>query len=675
MKNKTRIRISAELLGAAAAFFVMLGVVGMNRIGDVTTALGEVPQIPAFEDRLLSALCSCKPDPKSVDTSEAGEHELKIRYLGVFGKSVTVRVKDMTLPEAEIVGITAVRGTELAASDFVKTAFDQSEVFFTAEGLDTSEAGIRTVSVILTDAGGNRTEYPAQLTVVDPDTLPFAEYGSDAEPAMEELRRMFGLEFLGGTSPGENGIGTDCGSYPLYAETENEKYYLTFSVKDTTPPSAEGLKLDIRKGGEGVKAEDFVTAVTDLSETSVSFAGEPDFDTAGERQVRLLVSDAAGNLTEVETVCRVWDVPEVIRVECGTSRGTLEETVAKYTCGTKTLSLPDQLDCGAMLPGTYDAELTGEYGSLAVSLVFSDTSSPVLRLQDVTVYTGTEVTAEDFVVSCTDNTSAGYAFVTVPDCRTAHTETVGVRAFDSFGNETVETATLTVKKDDIPPEIFGTKTITALVGETISYRKGVYATDNADGDVYVSVDASAVDISTEGTYSVVYRATDNAGNTASVTVSVEIGDINQAMVDRLADQVLADIVSDGMTDRDKCRAIYAWVQSNITYSTATSYLMGQYVEGAYSGFTTFAGNCYIHFAVSKVMFDRLGIENIMVQRDNPEHPHYWNLVKIEGNWYHFDATNRSRTTCLSTDAEIAYYSTYENVGYYSFDTSLYPATP
>ena len=69
----------------------------------------------------------------------------------------------------------------------------------------------------------------------------------------------------------------------------------------------------------------------------------------------------------------------------------------------------------------------------------------------------------------------------------------------------------------------------------------------------------------------------------------------------------------------------------------------------------------------------------MVQRNDPNKPHYWNLVKVDGNWYHFDTcphyADYPLTSFLLTDAEVAYYSTYQAVGYYSFDSSLYPATP
>ena len=107
--------------------------------------------------------------------------------------------------------------------------------------------------------------------------------------------------------------------------------------------------------------------------------------------------------------------------------------------------------------------------------------------------------------------------------------------------------------------------------------------------------------------------------------------------------------------------------------------MGKYIEAAYSGFTKHIGNCYTYYAVASVLLSRAGIENIEIQRNNPHAPHYWNLVKIGGNWYHLDTCPKWKShpikTFLLTDWQVKQYSLYELEGYYSFDESLYPATP
>ncbi len=106
--------------------------------------------------------------------------------------------------------------------------------------------------------------------------------------------------------------------------------------------------------------------------------------------------------------------------------------------------------------------------------------------------------------------------------------------------------------------------------------------------------------------------------------------------------------------------------------------MGNYVEGAMSGLKTHAGNCYIYYAVSDVLLNRAGVPSMEVHRNVPGRPHYWNLVMVDGCWYHFDTCPHYQAypiqSFLLTDAEVAAYSA-TCTDYYSFDTWAYPRTP
>ena len=107
--------------------------------------------------------------------------------------------------------------------------------------------------------------------------------------------------------------------------------------------------------------------------------------------------------------------------------------------------------------------------------------------------------------------------------------------------------------------------------------------------------------------------------------------------------------------------------------------MGQFEKAAYSGLTTGAGNCYVYYAVASALLTRCGIENQMIERDSVTSPHYWNLVKVGGSWYHFDTCPHHEGcelySFLLTDSQVAEYSQNVDPGYYSFDASRYPATP
>lgn len=85
-------------------------------------------------------------------------------------------------------------------------------------------------------------------------------------------------------------------------------------------------------------------------------------------------------------------------------------------------------------------------------------------------------------------------------------------------------------KDETPPELtLSQSTFSVQVNASApNYKSGVKAVDRIDGDVTSSivVDDSAVNYSTAGTYSVIYKITDRSGNTttkkATVTVNAPV---------------------------------------------------------------------------------------------------------------------------------------------------------
>ena len=109
------------------------------------------------------------------------------------------------------------------------------------------------------------------------------------------------------------------------------------------------------------------------------------------------------------------------------------------------------------------------------------------------------------------------------------------------------------------------------------------------------------------------------------------------------------------------------VHSNITYQTVTEEL--SYDDAAYRGFTRRSGDCYVYFACAKMLLDCAGIPNMMVERYPViTNGHYWNLVQIDGEWYHCDATvfrDHPDMYFMLTDEEIA-------DEHHEFDGSLYP---
>lgn len=258
-------------------------------------------------------------------------------------------------------------------------------------------------------------------------------------------------------------------------------------------------------------------------------------------------------------------------------------------------------------------------------------------------------------------------------------------ATDAGGNRTEVSTLVIVVEDFEAPSILGAADRSLYVGSTISYRSGIILRDAVDPAPKLSIDSSAVDLSTPGTYPLVYTATDEAGNTATVEIQVTVHEKKYNYVDEEkiwaeADRILSWLVNDNMTDREKVEAIYWWVQRSHTYVSHADHL--DWKQSAYQMRQTLKGDCYSFFALSKLLFERLGIPNIDVKRLRlPEHgsDHYWNMVSVDGGetWYHYDSTPFDvvpEEFCLVTDAYLDDFSArYRN--YYSRDRESLPTTP
>ena len=134
----------------------------------------------------------------------------------------------------------------------------------------------------------------------------------------------------------------------------------------------------------------------------------------------------------------------------------------------------------------------------------------------------------------------------------------------------------------------------------------------------------------------------------------------------IADKILASLQCDN--EVDTAREIFNWVHSNVYYQHVSGSL--SYEEAAYMGFTRKSGDCYVYFSCAKMLLDRARIPNLMVKRyPVVKNGHYWNLVQLNGEWYHCDATvfkEHPDLYFMLTDEEIA-------DKYHEFDSSLYPA--
>gem|GEM_PF-359845 len=753
--RKKAVRIA--LIAAAAAAVVLAVVLGFaasfmeKTTRPVTAEVGETPDLEAICDSgVLRSLYEI--EPYTAGTAVPGDYPVTLRFFGFLERELTVQVRDTTAPELVLQDVYLLAGTPFACGDFVVSCTDDTGAGYEFDGEVPSaeEAGEYEIGITASDDYGNSVRKTAVLRVWDESNMVSIDLNAT------ELDVIMKKMFPEITAVDLDNVDTDTfGEYALRAVSDLGVYLWRVNVTDTTAPQAKRINLCSRVG-ETVPAERFVTEITDVSPCTVSYDTEPDFEQLGFQKIGLNVDDAFGNRTTVYAKLLISGFPEVLQVEYGSTMDEVtsvlfEDMEHLRNSFTMTGAAPDlQIGTGTLRYET----LCGGYD---IKLDVKDTTPPVLRLKDVSVYKGDPLELNDFIDGYDDLSAVTCSFEKDPPADVPGKHRVTVTASDAYGNKTSETAeleiltdttppvirgtkdrtiyegdsvsfldgvsaeddrsgavevkadssaadlskagtypihysstddsgntatvtvTLTVVADTTPPVIYGAKNMTIFEGETVSFRKGVYAEDNRSGSVDVKADSSAVNTYAAGTYPVHYTSTDASGNTANVTVYLTVQKLTIESVYGLADQILAQITTPYMSAREKAWAVYSWCTGNLQYSTRTSYLMGQYVNGAYSGFTIRSGNCYIYYAVASALLTRAGLENIEVQRNDPNNPHYWNLVNVDGSWYHFDTcphyAGHELQCFLLTDADVRAYSEYEVANYYSFDANLYPATP
>ena len=546
-----------------------------------------------------------------------------------------------------------------------------------AEPPNTSVPGDTVWLLLSTDAGGNTVQTEVTASVLADGCTQNIEFGTNKDTISKMLSDAYPAYPTLHLDEIDESV---CGTYRVIAQTETERAILSLILSDTTAPTGRTHNFNLLSGTT-LAPENFVTGINDASEVTLSYKTAPDYDSLAPQTVVVTAEDAHGNTAEFSASLQIWNISSALTAECGTTLDALRDTLftEMRAAGADLPTFDRSFDPSKFAPGTYDVRLHGKYSTPTVTLTMVDTTPPKITAAPITAYVGHTLTPDKFVTEIIDATEVKLSFKEAPDTSKAGTVSVTVIAEDAGGNKAEATASATIIADTAPPAIYGVKTIYAQQNGTVSYRSGVSAYDNADGNVSVKIDASRVDVTKIGKYTVIYTATDKAGNTATQSAVVYVTGANQASVNLYADEILAVITTPGMTDRQKASAIYTWCVGHLRYSTATAHLMDKFIEAAYSGFTTHIGNCYTYYAVASALLTRAGIENMEIQRDNPYAPHYWNLVKIDGNWYHLDTCPKWKShpikTFLLTDWQVKQYSLYELEGYYSFDESLYPATP
>jgi hypothetical protein len=98
--------------------------------------------------------------------------------------------------------------------------------------------------------------------------------------------------------------------------------------------------------------------------------------------------------------------------------------------------------------------------------------------------------------------------------------------------------------------------------------------------------------------------------------------------------ILAALLKKGMTDVQKERAIHDWVVRNVAYGQSP----GNISYTAYGALTEKKAVCEGYVLLMHRLLTDAGITSRIVEGKAGGGAHAWNLVKLDGRWYHLDAT-------------------------------------
>jgi len=141
--------------------------------------------------------------------------------------------------------------------------------------------------------------------------------------------------------------------------------------------------------------------------------------------------------------------------------------------------------------------------------------------------------------------------------------------------------------------------------------------------VYASGHMESTTISADSLGNVTYKIKYLTNQTQEAAVQKKIG------------QVLKNIIKPSMTEFDKVKAINDYIVSNTSYGTKTK----ASPHSAYALLFEGQAVCQGYALTAQTMLEQTGIETkYVVGFVNGNEAHAWNLVKVDGKWYHLDTT-------------------------------------
>ncbi|MGN0432609.1 MAG: transglutaminase domain-containing protein [Lachnospiraceae bacterium] len=114
------------------------------------------------------------------------------------------------------------------------------------------------------------------------------------------------------------------------------------------------------------------------------------------------------------------------------------------------------------------------------------------------------------------------------------------------------------------------------------------------------------------------------------------------LADDLADEVIANVITPDMTQREQAEAIYSYLAQNVSYDQryySDRVNMPYESQTAVGALRDHTAICSGYANALKILYEKLGIPCYNVTGLYFREHHMWNLAKLDGEWLWFDVTS------------------------------------